>query len=185
MVKVKEVEPEDLAEVMDLAAEPLSTIAAAARECGLDEKVARSLIKAVNQQYAPVMQEMRTVKTGELQRMIDDRAWRALAHMTDKKFSEASAVQLAVMMGILLEKRQLLRGEPTHIFSIGERESLNDLIPMMVKEAHRRGMEISQEGEMIDITPGPEERAYRPRTGRIGNLMKKIRADQKVELGEP
>ena len=151
----------------------------------MDENVARSLIKAVNQKYAPVMQEMRTVKTGELQRMIDDRAWRALAHMTDKKFSEASAVQLAVMMGILLEKRQLLRGEPTHIFSVEERSSLNDLVPMMVKEAQRRGMKISQEGEMIDVTPGPAERAYRPRTGRIPNLTKKLRADAKAESGEP
>ena len=177
---------ESLAEMMDLATEPLSNLAAAAKECGLSENVAKRLVARVRSQYQPMMSEMKAFKTSDITKKIEDKAMRALDWLDDYKMAQASAKDLAIIVGILLEKRQLMRGEPTHIFSTTERMSLNELVPMMVKEANRRGMELSHEGDMIDVTPGAYERNYRPRAGTSNkDRIKAMTTNRKAESGEP
>ena len=179
-------DPDTVAQVMDLASEPLSNLTAAAEECGVPPAVMKRLVRRFNSEYQPMMSEMKAFKTSDITKKIEDKAMRALDWLDDYKMAQASAKDLAIIVGILLEKRQLMRGEPTHIFSTTERMSLNELVPMMVKEANRRGMELSHEGDMIDVTPGDYERNYRPRTGGAsGNLQKSLVAKRKAESGEP
>jgi hypothetical protein len=40
----------------------------------------------------------------------------------------------------MIEKRQLLRGEPTQIISDAERKKLHELLPLAIAEAQRRGL---------------------------------------------
>ena len=179
-------DPGTVAQVMDLASEPLLNLKAAAEECGLSPSVAQRLVARVRSQYQPMMSEMKAFKTSDITKKIEDKAMRALDWLDDYKMAQASAKDLAIIVGILLEKRQLMRGEPTHIFSTTERMSLNELVPMMVKEANRRGMELSHEGEMVDVTPGAYERNYRSRSGgSMKNVQKALAVKRKVESGEP
>ena len=50
----------------------------------------------------------------------------------------------------LIEKRQLLKGEPTQIISVDERKTLNQLLPLLIVEAQRRNVEIP--GAVVEKT---------------------------------
>ena len=54
--------------------------------------------------------------------------------------AEASARDLMLGMSALVEKRQLLRGEPTQIISDLERKRLTELLPLLSFEMQRRGI---------------------------------------------
>jgi hypothetical protein len=58
--------------------------------------------------------------------------------------AQTGAKDLAILTGILIEKLQLLEGKPTQIMSTQERKHVNDLIPVLIQEAMRRGMDISK-----------------------------------------
>jgi len=140
----------------------------AAAACGMPKAMALSLKKRMETRYLPASESLRTVNTGTLIQYLDDRALKALEYMDDAVFAEAPLRDLAVTMGILIEKRQLLRGEPTQILSVEERSSLDDLIPMIVDEAQRRGMAIDNnpmrandiEGEAVTVLPQEPSRAH-------------------------
>ena len=138
--------PEIAAELIESAASPWNDIRIAAKRCGLDEKTAHALVKRLSTRYQPVIGKLREGKTKDLLALLNDRAQMALEFMDMKKMAASSAKDLAIIISVLLEKRQLLSGEPTQILSAQTRKNLDDLIPAMVKEATRRGM-------VIDLTP--------------------------------
>ena len=74
--------------------------------------------------------------------LLDTNIEKALLYLDDFVLAGASAKDLAIVTGILLDKRQVLKGEPTQRISIEERGKLEDLIPMLISEAKRRGMAI-------------------------------------------
>jgi hypothetical protein len=57
---------------------------------------------------------------------------------------------LAIITGILTEKEQLLLGKPTQILSHQERKNLNELIPVLIQEARRRGIDFGISAETTD-----------------------------------
>ena len=72
----------------------------------------------------------------------------------DKVMAEASARDIMLGIGVMIEKRNLLRGEPTAIISDHERKKLHELLPALIAESKRRG--ITVEGT---VTTKTEERA--------------------------
>ena len=60
--------------------------------------------------------------------------------------SQASLKDLSIALGILIEKRELLNNRPTQIIDFTSRLQVQQLLPRMVQEAKRRGIE-------IDVTP--------------------------------
>ncbi len=172
---------------LDVGSDAFKTIKAAAEASGLDEKVVAKMLAVVRKDHLPVLTELRTVRTGTLVGKLDDIADRALEHFSDDKLEAAGIKDLAIAVGIILDKRQLLKGEPTHILSAYERQEMTELMPMLVKEMGRRGMKIYQEYDMVDVTPPSPERSARPRgasTSFKDHAMKKIVTD-KAESGEP
>ena len=181
---VKE-EDEDIVDVLNLASEPFATLVAAAHDSGLDPDVVKRMLRRIKAKYQPVVGELKTVKASELTGLLEDRAWRALEYLDDYQLAKASAKDLAIIAGIMLEKRQLLKGEPTHILSTTERLAVVDLVPLLVKEAEKRGFTIQNEHEMIDITPPAPERVARPRQPtNFKTYNQKKQAEAKIELGE-
>ena len=92
------------------------------------------------------------------------------------------------MTGILLEKRQLLSGEPTHILSTEDRMSLNKLAPALEAEFRRRGFLAEDRGDIIEVIP-TVIRPGKSATGsgkKVGNVPQKLKQiEMKKEIGEP
>lgn len=140
----------------------------AAEACGMPKAMANALKRRMETRYLPATEAFRKTDTRELLRLLDDRAVKALEYMDDVAFAEAPLRDLAVSLGILIEKRQLLRGEPTQILTVEERSNLNDLIPAIVKEAKRRGMVIDstpvrvddEDGVHTTVLPAPTQRGH-------------------------
>jgi len=147
--------PERAAAIIDAVTEPegLQKLKEAYRECGLPDKINESLIRRLKIKYFGAVTETRALKTGEILDIINKKIHHASLYLDDKSLGEASARDLMLGMSALVEKRQLLRGEPTQIISDHERKKLHELLPDLVREAQRRG--ITVEGQVMEKTLGP------------------------------
>lgn len=125
---------------------------------GLPEPVTNGIVKRLRTRFNPVIAEIQKHSTKHFQELIDDRIGRALGYLDDFALSQASAKDLAVAIGILIEKRALLRGEPTQIMTIEERANLNVLVSAVVAEANRRGITVDQTGEEVRAIGGKTNR---------------------------
>jgi hypothetical protein len=135
--------PEAEAEAIDTLTDvDFARLADAARACGLNPKTANHLVKRLRTRLLPVATEIKRYKTQEFLAFIEDRMMRSLEYLDDVALANASGRDLAVIFGIMADKRQLLNGEPTQILSFQDRRKLNDLIPLVLQEAQRRGLTI-------------------------------------------
>lgn len=185
-ITTEELAPHELADLLEAGAEPHKALIAAAKQVGLDEKVTKRMLDRVKAEFQPVLSEMRAVKTTEILKMLEDRAFRALEYMDDYALAKSSAKDLAVIAGIMLEKRALLRGEPTQILSVEDRQSMKELLPALLQEAQKRGMFVDVINGMVDVTPGDPERAYRPRAKMsLADHRRKAAQKRKDEIGDP
>lgn len=144
----------ELVAVLDAESDPLSTVARVAKAAGLEEKAVRGLLARVRAQYAPVLGELRAVKTKDLIRLVEDRAWMAVELIDRQSLAELNAYQRAIIFGVLVDKARILKGLPTHIVSVEDRRELDKVAGLLLREMERRGMVVDDRGEMLDITPG-------------------------------
>ena len=142
-------EPEGIAAVMEqqVDATDFTRLKELGEQTGLPQRTIDAFINRFKRRYLPVKLEAERITTKELVRKLETKANMALEYMDDIAFNEASLRDLAVTLGILLEKRQLLNHEATVIIGIEERKHLNELIPAMLREAERRGMLLEHEAE--------------------------------------
>jgi DNA-binding CsgD family transcriptional regulator len=150
--------PEVVAAVMDCATNPdvelkLGKLREAYREAGLPIGAAEALIKRLRVKFFGAITATRNLKTQEILDLLGQKIHLALQYMDDKVMGEASFRDLALGTTAMIEKRQLLRGEPTQIISDAERAKLHELLPMAIAEAKRRGLTV--EGEVVGRTVEP------------------------------
>ena len=141
--------PPEAEELLQALADPTVTatrIVELSKQCGIPASVTKRLKNRLETRYIPVVQELRKITTKELQDRVDDRLARTIDYLDDFVLSKANARDLAVIIGILSEKRALLRGEPTQIIDFSKREAIHKLMPAMMAEAERRGL-------TVDLTP--------------------------------
>lgn len=147
--------PEKAAQLIDSMTDPFKRLVEAGRECGMKETVILALAKRMRTRYLGVTEQMRAIKTHDMIQKIDERIGHALNYVDDYVMADAGFRDLSMGIGILIEKRQLLKGEPTQIISIEERKRLDELLPMLVKEALRRGITIDGKAEkIVEMLPG-------------------------------
>src|SRR3990167_988763 len=154
--KMAALSEEEQLEVIDLATEPFVNFAREGARLGIDRKILARMVKRFQSTLSPVIGKERTLKTGRLLEVLEDKIARTLDWLDDEVLAKATAKDLAITLGILLEKRALLRGEPTQILAIEERLALNQLIPELVREAKHRGMVIDLNVEEAIIVPGDQ-----------------------------
>lgn len=73
-----------------------------------------------------------------------------LESLTEEEIKKASVRDRVNGASTLLEKRNLLMDRPTQRISFEQREKLNEVLPELIKEAQRRGLDI--EGVAEDVT---------------------------------
>lgn len=132
--------PEDVAAAIDEATDPFVNFRDAAKRVGMHPNSITALVRRLETRYLPVRDEIRKVKTETLLALIDDRLLLALEVMDQQTLLGATARDLAVVIGTLVDKRALLRGEPTVIYSAADRDKARELMPALVNEMVRRGM---------------------------------------------
>ncbi len=138
--------PEETAAVIDAATDPFMTIKRAAEECGFPKRTLTALMRRMKTRYGPLNDAIREVKKTELVKILDDKALRCLEYIDDFSMGAASLQNLAVSTGILIDKSQLLQGEPTTITRVEDIKKLDELAEMLNEEMKRRG-------RLIDVTP--------------------------------
>lgn len=189
----KEMTVEETAAVLVDDADPFSTMAEVCENFGLKDTQARDLLTYIRAKYQPISQELNKVKVGELVDLVEDRAKRLLLHLSDEKMAASNARDLAVSFGIMVDKRQLLRGEPTMIIGMEERMKLNEVVPELIKELKRRGMEVGDgvmwtedDGPVVDITPMPSDKAIQKRDKTQQRHRVQVQQNKvSKEVGEP
>lgn len=151
--RVENAEPEKAAAAIVAMTDPYGKVLEACRQAGLPDSTAKQLIRRLEVKYHRVVTEVRNLQTKELSDLIGKKLHLMLGYLDDKVVSEASARDLAMGIAQLVEKRQLLRGEPTQIVSDHERKKLHELAPLLLEEVKRRGLTL--EGTVTEkvVTP--------------------------------
>ncbi len=109
---------------------------------------ARSLSVRLDRSCAKYMAQMGQVTDDGLSESAGVIAAKILWHLehNPEAFARSSGKDLTTMFGTLIDKRQLLRGEPTQITRLQDVKKLDELAEMLSEEMQRRG-------KIIDVTP--------------------------------
>ena len=172
---IEHTKPELFADfLVQWAEDPECSVNALARRCGLPQKTAHQIVKRLETRYQPVVDEVKKVTTQSILSQIDEALPLALSRMSDEDLvKKASYRDLATGMGIMIDKRQLLRGEPTQILSLEKRQQMDALAPAIVAEIERRGLktidadytEVPMPAEAVSRTA--RKQARREDSGRV------------------
>ena len=122
---------------------------------GVPQQGVTRLVEAAIARSKPLSDMLQRPKTKDFLRLIEDRAWLALQFLDEFAMIQASPKDRALIASILLEKRQLLRGEPTQILGIEDRAELTRILPMLFEEAKSRGIEFASiDAEFEEVKDG-------------------------------
>lgn len=131
---------DELARLLELVARnPDQDVRALAIAEGFPGHVVQKFLKTMRTTHSGVSAAVKSLGHAEMLSVLTEKMSLALSKLDESKFDAANAQQIAIVFGILAEKRELLQGKPTQIFSFEERKSMQDLLPAVLREAQRRG----------------------------------------------
>ena len=131
------------------SAEALERFKKAGIACGYDPDTMERL--AARCQGRPPSAKGRVKLTDpELVAAIDAQLVRVFEYFDDHTLAQMSGRDLLVGAGILIDKRQVLRGEPTAITKFLDMRNMNEVMEMFRKEAARR-----ERLAPVEVTPEP------------------------------
>ena len=144
--------PEKFADfLVQWAEDPECNVTKLAKAVGLPQQTAHKIVQRLETRYMPLTKEVERFTTKTILEKIETALPLVLDKLADPDLINKSTLrEVAVTANILVDKRQLLRGEPTQIVSVDERQALNDLAPVFLAEARRRGQVIDVEFEEKD-----------------------------------
>ncbi len=129
--------------------EDLDRFKAAGIACGYDSDTMDRL--AARCQGRPLSARGRVrLDDQQLLAVIDDRLARVFEYFDDHALSKMDGRNLMVAAGILTDKRQLLRGEPTAITRFQDMRKMDEILEAV-------DMELKRRGKLVDVTPAPAE----------------------------
>jgi len=150
------VNPEKTAEIIDKAMtergldrEKFLELAATA---GMPAKVAHGLMARARANWGAIYKEVKRLKGEELVDKLHDRLSVALEYLDDYALANASGKDLAIIIGILIEKAQLVGGKPTQIYDHTLGMKLQTMMPAFMEEARRRGitLDVTASAKLIE-----------------------------------
>jgi len=154
---VEKKDPERAAAYIEAITNPLNEdfgdIRRSMEAAGFNEEVRASTIRRLRIMKGQPLTEIKNLRRGELSELIGKKIHLGLVCLDDRKMMEASARDIMLGTSALIEKKQLIDGQPTVIISDHERKKLHELMPLMIAEAQRRG--ITYEGKVTEKVVGP------------------------------
>ena len=122
---------------------PECNVTQLARDVGLPTGTADALVKRLETRYLPLTNAVEKVTTKTIKRDIETALPKLLKRLADDDLIKAANLRdISVATNILIDKRQLLMGEPTQILTVEERRTLNEITPALVQEMARRNMPV-------------------------------------------
>ncbi len=162
--RAEDLHPEKAAAVIEaIAHDPDLSIKHLAEVCGLPSTTTEQLINRLHTDYQPVVEGLRQVSTSSIIAKLEHVTDLVLESLDWNDIKGAPVKDRAILMGIAIEKRQLLRGEPTQILTFEERKKLDELLPAVLREAKRRGMTLDLTPDSVEVADGtPQPRLMPP-----------------------
>ena len=120
-------------------------------ECGFDANTMETFVARLQGSSLSTRGRLK-LDDKELLALLDDGIARAFEVLDNFALGEASARDVATIIGILTDKRQILKGEPTAIVKFEDMRKLDAFLEDVSKELKRRG----DGPEVIDVTPTPD-----------------------------
>ena len=139
---VEQKNPEVVPVAIDLASDPFETVVGMARKLDMPRPTIDALLVRLRERYGPLMGELENVKTSTLLGLFGHKAEAVLKAVTEEDIARASLRDKAVAAGIFTDKVELLSGRPTERISFEDERKIHELMPIMIAEARRRGMDI-------------------------------------------
>ena len=119
-------------------------------ECGIDPRAMEQLVTRL-QGRPPSAEGRLKLDDAELLSLIDDKLARAFQNLDDFSLGQSSARDLSVTIGVLVDKRNLLKPENVPITRYEDMQKLDEVLEAIAAELKRRG-----HGKVIDVTPTPD-----------------------------
>ena len=142
--------PADAIQALQAISAPVEQILEAHRVAGVPRDITMGVIQRLAAQQAGFRHSLKALSVKHVIGSLEQKIALVLHYLDECAISTAKPRDLAIILGILIDKRQLLLGEPTQILSMQERKHVNDLIPVLLQEAEARGM-------TIDLSPAGYE----------------------------
>lgn len=143
-----------------IASNPDDVVRKIAKAEGFPHHATEQFIKRLRVNHGGFKEAVQKLGRRELVEEIGNKIALALRYMDDFSVAGMDGKDLAIMLGILIEKQQLLEGRPTAILSFEERKHLSDLLPAYVREATRRGITI--DATAVEVLEVPHPRVLQP-----------------------
>ena len=120
-----------------------------AKMMGIPEKLLSAVRRRLDAKTHPVKSDLSQLSDKQIIDVMREKLSLAFGYMDDFAFAGASAKDLAIVADSLINNIQLLSGKPTSITTIEDRRKINELIPALVEEAHKRGLVIEGQSRRV------------------------------------
>lgn len=149
MVKRARVDVKDeeaVSMVLTAASDPFDDkyreLRAVCKEAGMKPSLVAGIIRRMKSQFAAPLEEMKKLTLKEMTDQIESKISLVLSAMDEYSVAQASLKDQSIALGILVDRHQLLNNRPTQIFDHTSRLEVQQLAPLLLAEANRRGLVI-------------------------------------------
>lgn len=119
----------------------------ACKRAGLKPSIVNALERRMRVQYGPVVAEGKRMLADEILPMLQEKIQTGSGYLDDYAWSTMSGKDIGVVMGILIDRHELLSGRPTQRVDFTARLGVAQSLPLLMAEARRRGLQLP----MVDV----------------------------------
>lgn len=121
------------------------------RETGVSKTVLDAIRRRIDARKGLQAEQPKALTDRQLINALEEKIALVLQYLDPFSMAGSSAKDLEGVLDGLISNVQLLKGKPTSITSVEDRRKLNELLPLLVQEAKRRGVIVDGTAERIDI----------------------------------
>jgi DNA-binding CsgD family transcriptional regulator len=133
-------------EVIETASPIIEEARKLALEEGIEPQAVRGFVERMNRAGLGVPTHLREVSVPQLIKLMGDRALQLIESVDVNAIADAKLRDKMVAFGILVDKLQLLSGQPTQRLDISDRRKMDEVVILLLAEAKRRGMKLDSIG---------------------------------------
>ena len=121
-----------------------------AAETGVSKPMLQALKRRIMAKQGLQPANPRALSDRQLINGLEEKIALALSYLDSFALAGASAKDLQAVIDGLISNVQLLKGKPTSITSVEDRRKINELLPLLVLEAQKRGVALEGEFKKLD-----------------------------------